>query len=150
MTRTAIIAACVLAALNGGVFFAFSNFIMRALDRLGPQAGGDAMRSINVTVITPAFMTLLFGTGLVALLAATLAFGEDQEPWLVLVGALLYLLGCIAVTLFGNVPLNDALGATPPMAWQKFYPAWDRFNIFRTIACILSSITFAIAALRLS
>jgi len=49
------------------VFFAFSNFVMPALARL-PAAGGiAAMNSISITVITPLFMTALFGTGLICL-----------------------------------------------------------------------------------
>ena len=45
------------ARVVGGVFFAFSNFVMPALARL-PAAGGiAAMNSINVTVITPTFIT---------------------------------------------------------------------------------------------
>ena len=47
--------------LNGGVFFAFSNFIMTALGRLTPAHGVEAMNSIGVTVINPLFMSILFG-----------------------------------------------------------------------------------------
>ena len=61
------LAAVVGAGLVGGVFFAFSNFVMRALGRLRPSEGAAAMQSINITVITPTFMTALFGTGLVSL-----------------------------------------------------------------------------------
>ncbi|TIR74784.1 MAG: hypothetical protein E5X21_31225, partial [Mesorhizobium sp.] len=59
----------------GGVFFAFSNFVMAALARLPVPAGIAAMNSINITVITPAFMTALFGTGLICLvlIAAAIA-----------------------------------------------------------------------------
>ena len=77
MTDVLFLACCILAAVNGGVFFAFSNFIMRALDRLGPTAATDAMRSINIVVITPSFMSILFGTGVVAVLAAP--YGSPAE-----------------------------------------------------------------------
>ena len=51
----------------GGVFFAFSNFVIAALARLPVPSGIAAMNSINVTVITSTFMTALFGTGLICL-----------------------------------------------------------------------------------
>ena len=37
--------------LIGGVFFAFSAFVMKALARLRPDQGIAAMQSINVTVL---------------------------------------------------------------------------------------------------
>lgn len=149
MTRTALVTAALLAALNGGVFFAFSDFVMRALDRLGPTRATEAFNSINVTVLTPTFMTLLFGTALVAAGAAVMAFRGDASPWLATAGAAGYVVGCVGVTLFGNVPLNDALAAAAPMEWRSFYPAWMLFNHARTIACVASSISFAVAAISL-
>jgi uncharacterized membrane protein len=53
--------------LVGGVFFAFSTFVMRALARLQPKEGIAAMQSINITVINPWFMTALFGTAIAGL-----------------------------------------------------------------------------------
>ena len=51
----------------GGVFFAFSTFVMPALRRLPEAQGVAAMQSINITAITPLFMTALFGTAVVCL-----------------------------------------------------------------------------------
>ncbi len=48
--------------LVAGVFFAFSTFVMAALRRLKPEEGIAAMQSINIRVVTPFFMTALFGT----------------------------------------------------------------------------------------
>jgi hypothetical protein len=42
-------------ALIGGLFFAFSAFVMRALGRLPPAGGIAAMQSINVAVLNPVF-----------------------------------------------------------------------------------------------
>ena len=51
-------------AVIGGVFFAFSSFVMKALGRLPSQAGADAMCSINVVVINLVFLGTLLGTAL--------------------------------------------------------------------------------------
>jgi len=39
--------------LVGGIFFAFSTFIMKALKRLPPYQGIESMQAINITVINP-------------------------------------------------------------------------------------------------
>jgi uncharacterized membrane protein len=130
----------------GGVFFAFSNFVMPALARL-PAAGGiAAMNSINVTVITPMFMTALFGTGLICLVLAVGAIIGWSQPgsfWL-LAGALIYVVGNPVVTMVFNVPLNDALAAVDPAiandaaVWTIYLRDWVMWNHVRTITAIVA------------
>ena len=57
-------------AVVGGVFFAFSSFVMAALRRLPAEQGIAAMQSINVLAVTPVFMTALFGTALLCVALA--------------------------------------------------------------------------------
>lgn len=125
----------------GGVFFAFSVFVMSALARLPAPQGIAAMQAINITVITPLFMLLLFGTGLgcaVLAVAAGLDWSEAGAPG-VLVASLLYLLGVIAVTGAYNVPRNNVLAAVRPEApeagpwWATYLREWTRANHLRTI-----------------
>lgn len=106
------LATAVGSGLVGGVFFAFSNFVMKALGRLRPSEGAAAMQAINITVITPLFMTALFGTGLTSLVLLVWGLAELDEPytgWLIAAGAI-YLIGEIALTGGYHVPRNDALG----------------------------------------
>jgi len=98
--------------LVGGAFFAFSNFVMAALGRRPDREAIAAMQTINVTVINPGFMIPLFGTVLpcVGLAAwAITSLGDDGAVW-VLVGAVLYVVGCAGVTMAANVPLNSSTG----------------------------------------
>ena len=53
-------------ALVGGVFFAFSSFVMKALARMPSSEGIAAMQSINVVVINPAFLGAFIGTALLS------------------------------------------------------------------------------------
>ena len=69
--------------LNAGVFFAFSAFVMPALNRLPAAQGIAAMQSINKLAVTPAFMAVLFGTavaclGLVAWAAISSSVGGSS------------------------------------------------------------------------
>ena len=60
----------------GGVYFAFSTFIMSALSEIGPPKGVAAMNSIDVRIQRSLFMPLFASTTLTSLarpLAATLA-----------------------------------------------------------------------------
>ena len=133
--------------LSAGVFFAFSAFIMPALDRLPTAQSVAAMQSINKLAVTPAFMTALFGTALAcAGLAvwAVLAWGQRPAPW-VLAGSALYLAGAIVVTIAANVPLNNALAAVHPNGtgttghWSSYLSHWTAWNHMRATAALTAA-----------
>lgn len=135
-------------ALVGGVFLAFSDFIMRSLALTGGVGGVEAMRVINREVFRWIFMALFLGMAAVSVFiviysATNLTTGPGM---LILFGALVYLLGCFAVTVFFNVPMNEALASMdlPSEAtrgyWTGTYlPRWTAWNTVRTIACVLSA-----------
>ncbi|MEM7566237.1 MAG: anthrone oxygenase family protein [Pseudomonadota bacterium] len=136
---------CILAyAALGGVFLAFSDFIMRALAR--SPGGAEAMQSINREVFRVVFMALFLSMVPVSLILAIGAWMTAPAPVPFLVAAALYVLGCFAVTAAGNVPLNNRLAgmdaATPEAQgwWQAEYgPRWTRLNTVRTLACFASA-----------
>lgn len=144
--------------LNAGVFFAFSSFVMKALARLPPAQGLAAMNSINVVVLTPVFMIALFGTGAACLVLAVLTPFTSHEAGgaHVLLGAVVYLVGTILVTMVFNVPRNEALARVDPSAadasrvWAEFVRSWTMWNHVRTIAALTAAalLTFALYALR--
>lgn len=146
------VAAAIGAAVNGGVFFTFSTFVMRALSRLPAAHGMSAMQAINREAPTPWLMTALFGTGAICVAVAVVALGDWSEPWApyVLAGAVLYLV-CPVVTMTYHVPRNNALdrvdasGAGAAETWARWHPAWTRGNHVRTLACLASALTFVVA-----
>ncbi len=141
------------AGLIGGIFFAFSNFIMKALRQLPPAQGADAMQKINVTVLNSLFFAVFFGTGFVALIVGI----ATPDPWSAAggifsrLGAVLYLLGTIGVTILFNVPLNDRLARTGlsdaalAETWSSYLSTWTWWNHVRTIAALLAAASFALA-----
>jgi uncharacterized membrane protein len=135
------------AAVAGGVFFAFSNFVMRALGRIPAAEGIRAMQEINVTVINPWFMTALFGTGVgcLAVIVVTLADWESSYgPYLVAAGAV-YVVGTVVVTMALNVPRNEALARVEPggdegvAVWGRYLVEWTRWNSVRTFASLATT-----------
>ncbi|MGO4831582.1 DUF1772 domain-containing protein [Rhizobiaceae sp. 2RAB30] len=139
--------------LAAGVFFAFSTFVMSGFARLPAPAGIAAMNAINITAVTPMFMSLLFGTALVVAVAGVIAMMNWNVAGsaYVLAGALLYLVGVIVVTIAFNVPLNDQLAAVAPESaagaelWQRYLSTWVGWNHLRTLAPIVSMVLFVLA-----
>jgi uncharacterized membrane protein len=145
------LAAILGSGLIAGVFLAFSSFVMAALAKQPFPQGMQAMQSINVTVINPVFMAVLFGTGLVSAALGINAYRqglEGQNAWL-LAAALLYILGVIGVTIALNVPLNNALAAADPNAptsralWDDYVSRWTMWNSVRMLASLAACAAFA-------
>ena len=133
--------------LVAGTFLAFSTFVMAGLDRRPAPEAIRTMQSINRTVLAPAFMLVLFGTALLCVVAIGVAIRHRNQPGVaaMLVGAALYLVGTIGVTIAGNVPLNDRLARvdtetidpeTAVRAWADFLGPWLRWNHVRMAAAI--------------
>lgn len=147
MMQGLIVATGIGCAAMGGVFFAFSTFVMQGLHRLPAAQGIAAMQSINIAAVTPMFMTLLFGTAaacLTLLVSAVIEWRGNVSAYLI-GGSLSYLVGAIVVTIAVNVPLNNALAkADPssgdaPLMWTKYVRTWTAWNHVRTIAALVAS-----------
>ena len=146
-----------LSALGSGVmaglFFAFSAFVMTALNRIAPSAGIAAMQSISIAILNPVFYTVFFGTVVTSLLLAVAAVFRWAEPGAIylLAGGLLYILCSLLVTIFFNVPLNDGLAAVAPdsaegaATWTRYLAAWVPWNHLRTIGCLAATAAFILA-----
>ncbi len=136
----------------GGVFFAFSVFVMKALGRLPSTKGIAAMQSINTAAPTPLFMVALLGTGLACLTLAGSALFRMDEPDAVyhLVGGVLYIV-VIVLTVVYHIPRNDALAAVDPNSveaesmWSHYLSAWTAWNHVRTICSIAAAGTLIVA-----
>ena len=143
-------------ALVGGVFFAFSTFVMKALGRVPSSEGIAAMQSINVVVINPSFMGAFMGTALLSLGVIWLAVARWSHPSAIffLGGAILYFVGTFLVTIAGNVPLNDQLAAvsatdsTAVTLWEHYLDRWTMWNHVRTAAAMLAALLFIVGLIQ--
>jgi uncharacterized membrane protein len=139
--------------LMAGVFFAFSTFVMEALGRLPPAQGIAAMQSINIVVINPAFLGVLFGTAALCALLALLALASwpDAGAPLLLLGSALYLIGTVLVTLACHVPRNLALARVEPgsaegaAVWARFLGGWTAWNHVRAAASLAAAAALILA-----
>jgi uncharacterized membrane protein len=139
--------------LSAGALFAFSSFVMDGLRRLPAAQGIAAMKSINVTAVTPVFMTALFGTAVacVALAVWALADWDDSYGPYLLAGSALYLLGTIGLTMGYHVPRNNALAAVEPTdhdaeaRWNRYSAEWTRMNHVRVAAALAAAAALTVA-----
>jgi uncharacterized membrane protein len=139
--------------LLAGIYFAFSTFIMTALERVGPAQGIAAMNAINIEIVKSLFMPFFLGSTLTsaALVVIAVLRWNDEGAAAMLAGGVIYVLGMFVVTAVFNVPLNDALAATDPSSaegaalWPRYLKDWTFWNHVRTIASLVASVLFTIA-----
>ena len=155
-TRTALTAtAAVGAGAMGGVFFAFSTFVMPALGRLRTADAVIAMQAVNRAAPTPWFMVPLFGTAALGVGLAVQAVRSPDQPDRVLVvaGAAAYLV-VVVVTVAYHVPRNDALAKVDPgaastvTAWSDYLRTWTRANHARALGGLVAAGCWAVALTR--
>ena len=156
LATVAVVAALLGSALIGGVFFAFSSFIMKALAAMPSREGIAAMQSINVFVLNASFLGVFIGTAALSLLVAGFAvvgWGTPSAPWY-LAGALLYFAGTFLATGLGNVPLNEQLArvvAADPEAlsvWEHYLQRWTMLNTLRTVAALGAALVFSVGLMQ--
>lgn len=126
-------------AAVGGIFYAFSSFVMPGLDRTGPADAGTAMRGINAEAQANApFLALFFGTTVLALVLGSIAVVQWGRPgsWLLVAGAVLAVLPAV-ITIVFNVPLNDKLDGGQD--WQSYLGPWTAWNHVRTVTALLGA-----------
>lgn len=127
-----------------GFFYAWVVSTLWGLDEMDPRGAIAAMQAMNASVRNAAFFPAFFLTPLVLALAAGMAWrvkAGRAAVFFALAGAI-YLCFGIGVTGIVNVPMNEALAATPVPAdrataaeiWSAYSVRWQGWNLFRTIA----------------
>ena len=150
-----LLVTAVLCGVAGGVFFAFSTYVMPALDRAAPAQAVAPMQAINVAAVAP-FTTVQGAPAVLsmALIVDALLDWRGTASALIVAAGVVYLGGLIALTGAYHVPLNngldrvDAAGPEAAAAWRRYAGPWTRGNHVRALAGVLAAGLF-IAALRL-
>ncbi|MBF9058212.1 DUF1772 domain-containing protein [Rhodobacterales bacterium HKCCSP123] len=149
-----LLVSAILMALVAGVFLSFSDFVMRGLASAPGTSGAAGMVGLNRTVYRSIFMVLLLGFVPVSAALAAMALWQMQgaAQALTLAGALAYLVGVMAVTGRGNVPMNqrlDRLADSPAEVsayWPRYLRAWTVLNHLRVAASASAALAWGVAA----
>lgn len=133
--------------LMAGLFFMFSNFMMRALGRTEPPHGSTVMRTLNEDIQNPLFLVLFTGTGLLSVAVAVAALFTWDEPgaaWR-LAGGALYFVGAFGVTVAVNVPMNNRLASEGQPYWDEYRRRWTAWNHVRTVSSTAALVALLLA-----
>ncbi|WP_419698302.1 DUF1772 domain-containing protein [Mucilaginibacter sp. NFX135] len=152
MTTLILIITATATALIAGLFYGYTCSVNLGLGKLTDSEYIAAMNSINVQILNPLFFASFMGTLLLLPLSAYLNYtpGMNNTRFILLVSAaLVYVIGVFGVTMFGNVPLNDALArlnaetasAKDLSAYRTmFEEPWNFLHNIRTLANVISLI----------
>ena len=140
-------------ALMAGLFFIFSNTVMRALSHLHPKEGISAMQSINRVIQNLLFLSVFIGTavGSLCLLISLIWRWDQADSIYLLFGGLLYLVGVMFITIRFNVPMNNLLDSFEPEDskaseyWAIYLKRWTQWNHVRAVTSLLSTAAFIMA-----
>jgi uncharacterized membrane protein len=127
-------------ATFGGAMYAFSAFVMHALDRTPTRSAVETMQYINLSAPRPPLVLVMVGTSLLAVATAVL----DRSP-LVVAGCLAFLASIVITGRF-HIPRNNALaevdasGPGAAAAWAAYSVAWQRGNHARAAAALSGSL----------
>lgn len=144
-------------AVVGGVFSAFSEFIMSALLKAEPASGIEAMQQINRDVIRTQFVAGILSIAVFSTLFAiySLTVFEGAALTSLMLAPLVYVPSVFAMTILGNVPMNnrlDRLDHRSPEAhayWLEYGHRWTRLNHVRSVGSVVTAGLYTIAAVTL-
>tara|TARA_B100000287_G_scaffold229937_1_gene216646 strand:- start:357 stop:830 length:474 start_codon:yes stop_codon:yes gene_type:complete len=131
----------------GGVYFAFSFFVMQSLNELNRTEAIKTMVAINKVILKSPFMALFFGSTFLALSLLISSFLKKNLVSLPSLSGAIFLIGMFLCTALKNVPLNKELNkfkgtnseSESEAQWSDYYLNWTKWNHVRTAACFLST-----------
>nr|WP_294875696.1 anthrone oxygenase family protein [uncultured Pedobacter sp.] len=158
LTNIVLVLAGTTTALMAGLFYAWSCSVNLGLAKLSDEGYLTAMQEINRAILNPVFFAGFFGALVLLPLSAYLHYSQPVQLkfWLLVAAALCYIIGTFGVTIFGNVPLNNALDAfnlksatAEAMRLQRsgFEATWNSLNTIRAVAATIAIVLLIIACL---
>lgn len=143
------IASVLLTGLAAGLFYSYACSVTGALGKLPDREYILTFQSINTAILNAWFFHSFMGSLVVLPLATWLSYrtGVHFSFWLLLSATAVYVIGVFGVTVLGNVPLNNMLDrfnmetATPQdiaSLRERFEAPWNKLNLIRTVAAVLS------------
>ena len=144
--------------LIAGLLYSYSCSVNLGLGRLPDTEYINAMQSINRAIQNPLFFSSFMGTLILLPISAYMHYGQPSSNrfLLLLIATVIYVTAVFGVTMFGNVPLNNALDAVniklaslEEIAKQraKFEIPWNRLHGVRTIASLVAFVLAVYACL---
>lgn len=124
-------------ALMAGFLFNMSVVTAPAINALSPDGALAAWKEINVTVRNPLFAGTAFGTAILVVACAALAWRSRLRYWC-LGFALLYVIGVIGTTFAVEAGINNTIIAAtaPPPDLRRMLSTWLAANHIRALSAL--------------
>ena len=135
-TTTLTILTALGAATFGGAMFAFSAFVMHALDRTPTRSAVEAMQQMNLSAPRAPLVVVMIGTTVLALATAALS----RSP-LVIAGCAAFLASILITGVSTSrattrSPTWTPTGPDAAAAWTAYSGSWQRGNHVRAAAAL--------------
>lgn len=149
LKNTSLFVAILLTGLSAGLFYAWEVSVIPGTKLISARSYLETMQSINRAILNPWFFVIFFGSLLLLFTSSWLQFrvAANLSFWLILIALLAYLIGTFGVTLFGNVPLNDALEAVNlsgltdeqfELHRTSYEGRWNQLHTIRTVFSVVA------------
>lgn len=153
-----LVATTLCVGLMAGLFYSYSCSVVPGLGALSNTEYISAMQSINRAIQNPVFFIIFFGSLILLPICSYMKYSHpiSTQFWLVIAATVIYISGCFAITIFGNIPLNNSLDkfdlahqSPDAITLQRtlFESRWNNLNIIRTLSSLLSFILLVIACI---
>jgi uncharacterized membrane protein len=147
------------AGLMAGLFYAWSVSVTPGLVKVDDENYLHAFQSMNRAILNPAFFIFFMGLVILLPLLSYLYYHSpvSAQFWFILIATFLYMFGVMAVTIFGNVPMNNTLEVLKidlmkpeQMASFRmgFESKWNNLNMIRTICSSIAFVSLIVACLQ--
>ncbi|WP_298238247.1 DUF1772 domain-containing protein [uncultured Algibacter sp.] len=144
--NTSIIVLTLLTGLSAGLSFTWANTITTGIGNLDNYGYLSAFQQMNRTILNLPFFIVFFGPFVLGLVNLYSFKNAPSSLIGVLISAtIIYFLGVVLVTIFGNVPLNEVLDKTDLISASNedlkalrniFEAKWNRLHLIRTVSSI--------------
>lgn len=153
-----LIASLVSSGLMAGLFFGWAVSVIPGTKVVDDRTYVTTMQNINREILNPVFIVAFLATPVLLAAAAIAHYRSGNQRAAAMLGtsAGAYVIGVLAVTAGGNVPLNNALEAFDMSAAStelirerrtSYETPWNRWHNLRTVASIASLALAAYASI---
>lgn len=127
-----------LTAINGGVFFAFSTFVIPGLRRIPPIEAVHAIQAMNRVVPRSLYLPVFLLSGLGGGATAIVALFSGGSGWIVAGGVTAFV--ALVLSFAVNIPRNNAIDTVPDAdadaGLRDYLGPWTFANHLRTLFCL--------------
>ena len=134
----------------GGVYFAFSFFVMHLFKKINHLEAIRIMNSINSIILKSSFIFLFFFSSFIAVILFLKNLISFKTIYNQVLSSLIFLGGMLLCAATKNVPLNKRLAnvndttSDPKIEWDYYFKNWIKWTHIRKVSCFVAMVLLVI------